>query len=77
MPTVAISIGFGQHCEETRHLDRYRWENCGTWTVAYPTGERPKYAADTTLVHEGEITVQKLIQLLAERVNEVDESSLQ
>jgi hypothetical protein len=36
-----------------------------------------KYAADTTLVHEGEITVQELVQLLAERIEEVDETSLQ
>ena len=30
--------------------------------------EAIKYATDTTLVHEDEITVQELIQLLAERV---------
>jgi len=34
------------------------------------------YAADTTLVREDEITVQELIQLLAERIDEVDESGL-
>ncbi|GAA0472566.1 hypothetical protein MUK72_17470 (plasmid) [Halococcus dombrowskii] len=39
--------------------------------------EAIKYAADTTLVREDEITVQELIQLLAERIDEVDESSLQ
>jgi len=39
--------------------------------------EAIKYAADTTLVHEGEITVQELVQLLAERIEEVDETSLQ
>ena len=38
--------------------------------------EAIKYAADTTLVHEDEITVQELIQLLAERVDEVDETTL-
>jgi len=34
------------------------------------------YAADTTLVREDEITVQELVQLLAERIDEVDESGL-
>ena len=38
--------------------------------------EAIKYAADTTLVHEDEITVQELIQLLAERVDEVHETTL-
>ena len=38
--------------------------------------EAIEYAADTTLVQEGEITVQELIQLLAERLDEVDEASL-
>ena len=32
------------------------------------------YAADTTLVQEGEITVQELIQVLAKRLDEVDET---
>jgi hypothetical protein len=36
-----------------------------------------RYAADTTLVQEDEITVLELIQLLAERADEVDEISLQ
>jgi hypothetical protein len=38
--------------------------------------EAIKYAADTTLVQEDEITIQELIQLLAERVDEVDETNL-
>ena len=38
--------------------------------------EAIKYATDTTLVQEDEITVQELIQLLAERVDEVDETDL-
>ena len=38
--------------------------------------EAIEYAADTTLVQEGEITVQELIQVLAERLDEVDETSL-
>lgn len=39
--------------------------------------EAIKYAADTTLVREDQITIPELIQLLAERVEEVDESILQ
>ena len=38
--------------------------------------EAIKYAADTTLVQEDKITIQELIQLLAERIDEVDETSL-
>lgn len=38
--------------------------------------EAIEYAADTTLVQEDEITIQELIQLLTERVDEVDETSL-
>ena len=38
--------------------------------------EAIKYATDTTLVQEDEITVQELIQLLAERVDEADETNL-
>jgi uncharacterized protein with PIN domain len=39
--------------------------------------EAIKYATDTTLIQENEITVQELIQLLAERVDEVDKTNLQ
>lgn len=39
--------------------------------------EAIKYAADTTLVQEDEITIQELIQLLAERADMVDASELQ
>jgi hypothetical protein len=38
--------------------------------------EAIEYAVDATLIQEGEITVQELIQLLAERLDEVDETSL-
>jgi len=38
--------------------------------------EAIEYAADTTLVQEDEITVQELIQVHAERLDEVDETSL-
>lgn len=36
--------------------------------------EAIEYAIDTTLVQEDEITVRELVQLLANRLNEVDES---
>jgi hypothetical protein len=39
--------------------------------------EAIEYAAETPLVHADEITVRELIQLLAERVDEIDETSLQ
>lgn len=39
--------------------------------------EAIEYAADTTLVREDEITIRELVQLLAERVDEVDETVLQ
>jgi len=38
--------------------------------------EAIKYAADTTLVQEDEITIRELVRLLAERVDGVDESIL-
>ena len=39
--------------------------------------EAIEYAAETTLSQEEEITRYELIQLLADRANEVDESGLQ
>ena len=38
--------------------------------------EAIKYTVDTTLVEEDEITIRELVQLLAERVDEVDEEVL-
>ena len=38
--------------------------------------EAIKYAVDTTLMEEDEITIRELVQLLAERVDEVDEEVL-
>lgn len=38
--------------------------------------EAIEYAVDATLIQESEITVQELIQLLAERFDEVDETCL-
>ena len=39
--------------------------------------EAIEYAADTTLLQEEEITIRELIHLLAERVDEIDETGLQ
>jgi len=39
--------------------------------------EAIKYAVDTTLVEEDEITIRELVQLLAERVDKVDSEVLQ
>ena len=38
--------------------------------------EAIEYAADATLVQEDEITVQELVQLLAERIEKPDETDL-
>jgi hypothetical protein len=40
--------------------------NCSSYAEAI------EYAADTTLVQEGEITIQELIQLLAERAEDLN-----
>jgi len=39
--------------------------------------EAIEYAADTTLLQEEEIAIRELIHLLAERVDEIDETNLQ
>ena len=39
--------------------------------------EAIKYAVDTTLVEEDEITIRELVQLLAERVDKLDSEVLQ
>jgi len=39
--------------------------------------EAIKYAVDTTLIPEEKITIRELVQILAERVDEVDEEVLQ
>ena len=39
--------------------------------------EAVEYGADTTLLQEEETTILELIQLLAERADKIDESSLQ
>jgi len=40
-PNGCFSVGYGQHCEETRHPDRYSCGDCGTRRVAYPADDRP------------------------------------
>ncbi|WP_080503488.1 SprT-like domain-containing protein [Halococcus thailandensis] len=40
-PNGCFSVGYGQHCEETRHPDQYWCEDCDTPTVSYPTDQRP------------------------------------
>jgi hypothetical protein len=45
--------------------------DCTSYTEAI------KYAVDTTLVEEEEITIRELVQLLAERVDKVDSKVLQ
>jgi predicted SprT family Zn-dependent metalloprotease len=40
-PNGCFSVGYRQHRDETRHPDRYRCDDCGTRTVAYPADDRP------------------------------------
>lgn len=42
-PNGCFSVGYGQHCKETRNPERYRCENCGARTVAYPADDRPAH----------------------------------
>jgi hypothetical protein len=37
-----FSVGYGQHTEETREPERYRCEECGARTAAYPADNRPE-----------------------------------
>ena len=41
-PNGCFSVGHGQHTEQTRQPERYRCEQCGARTVAYPADERPE-----------------------------------
>jgi hypothetical protein len=36
-----------------------------------------EYAVDNTLIHEDDITIRELVQILAQRVDEIDEDVLQ
>lgn len=52
----------------TRIMERH---DCSSYAGAI------KYAADMALIQEDEITIRELVQLLAERVDKVDETVLQ
>jgi predicted SprT family Zn-dependent metalloprotease len=41
-PNGCFTAGYGQHTEQTRQPQRYRCEECGTRTVAYPSDQRPE-----------------------------------
>lgn len=41
-PNGCFSVGYAQHCEETRNPERYRCEECGARTVAYPASDQPE-----------------------------------
>jgi len=64
--TVTISDGLAMKL--TRIMSQH---DCSSYAEAV------EYAADTTLLQEEETTILELIQLLAERADEIDESSLQ
>lgn len=40
-PNGCFSVGYAQHCEETRRPDQYRCGKCDSWTVSYPADQRP------------------------------------
>lgn len=40
-PNGCFTVGYAHHCEETRHPDRYRCDECDTRTVSYPADQRP------------------------------------
>lgn len=42
-PNGCFSVGYGQHCEETRNPECYRCEDCGARTVAYLADDRPAH----------------------------------
>ena len=64
-PTITVSDRLAANL--TRIMVRH---DCSSYAEAI------KYAADTTLVQEDEITIRELVRLLAERVDGVDESIL-
>ncbi|EMA54390.1 SprT-like domain-containing protein [Halococcus salifodinae] len=47
-PDGCFSLGYAQHCEETRHPNRYRCGDCNTRTVSYPAGQQPSDLAPGT-----------------------------
>lgn len=65
---TTITVSDSLAAKLTRIMARH---DCSSYAEAI------KYAADTTLVQEDEITIRELVQLLAERVDKVDETVLQ
>lgn len=65
---TTITVSDSLAAKLTRIMERH---DCSSYAEAI------KYAADTTLVQEDEITIRELVQLLAERVDKVDETILQ
>lgn len=65
---TTITISDNLAAKLTRIMARH---DCSSYAEAI------KYAVDTTLVQEDEITIRELVQLLAERVDEVDKNVLQ
>lgn len=41
-PNDCFSVGYLQHCEETRHPEQYRCGECNALTVSFPTTQRPE-----------------------------------
>ena len=41
-PNGCFSVGFGQHTKKSRQPERYRCEECGARTVAYPADDHPE-----------------------------------
>jgi predicted SprT family Zn-dependent metalloprotease len=40
-PNGCFSVGYAQHCEQTRHPARYSCEECGTRMISHPADQRP------------------------------------
>ena len=40
-PNGCFSVGYAQHCEQTRHPARYSCEECGSRMISHPANQRP------------------------------------
>jgi len=40
-PNGCFSVGYAQHCDETRTPDQYRCGECDARTISYPADQRP------------------------------------
>ena len=65
---TTITVSDNLAMKLTRIMSRH---DCSSYAEAV------EYATDTTLLQEEEITILELIQLLAKRADEIDESDLQ